>query len=378
MNQDDVTVIIPYLKSTQELVNTIISIIANAPRRIILVTIEENHQLLEERVNKLRLQPGKTELQVKVVPKPNKREQMAAGIRDVNTKITVFADDDVIWPPNLLQWISAPFEAKKEMGAVVTCQRLQRRNPRNLIHRIWLFLGALYLERRNFDCAATIYMDGGIACISGRTAAYRTSIVQDEDFLQAFCNETCWGNKLCPDDDNFLTRWITEKGWDILAQNTWLLPLRDSFQDVAGPVVESRDRCRNKCGIQKEVELNTKDFEGWDLGWGFAELPISSTGSIGTYCSWMIHRKGLGSVRPTTPHREAHIHRIHLGISSMGASVKNAWPPNTGRTCDHCSRSYGKIIPSFQSVSSKSQPCSRRVEGTNPPVQPPGWPSTRL
>ena len=219
MNQDDVTVIIPCLKSTQELVNTIISIIANVPRRIILVTIEENRQLLEERVNKLRLQSGKTELRVKVVPKPNKREQMAAGIRDVNTKITVFADDDVIWPPNLLQWISAPFEAKKEMGAVVTCQRLQRRNPRNLIHRIWLFLGALYLERRNFDCAATIYMDGGIACISGRTAAYRTSIVQDEDFLQAFCNEACWGNKLRPDDDNFLTRWITEKGWDIFFQS---------------------------------------------------------------------------------------------------------------------------------------------------------------
>lgn len=32
--------------------------------------------------------------------------------------------------------------------------------------------------------------------------------------------------------------------------------------------------CHRLWHSKKEVELNTKDFEGWDLGWDFAELPI--------------------------------------------------------------------------------------------------------
>lgn len=70
------------------------------------------------------MESGDVEIQVEMVEKPSKRRQMAAGIRLVKTDLIVFADDDVIWPLKVLPWIIAPFEAKSDIGAVVTCQRL--------------------------------------------------------------------------------------------------------------------------------------------------------------------------------------------------------------------------------------------------------------
>lgn len=213
---DDVTVIIPCLDYNEKLARTITSIIANCPRKIILVTIATNRDKLEEMMRKVN--SGSVEIKVETVQKPSKRKQMAAGIRLVETDLIVFADDDVDWPSGALRWIAAPFEVKSEIGAVATCQRLQHNDTQHWSQRIWRFLGALYLERRNFDCAATNYMDGGIPCISGRTAAYRTSIVKNKAFLQAFCSETWKGNTLNPDDDNFLTRWVIRQGWRIFFQ----------------------------------------------------------------------------------------------------------------------------------------------------------------
>ena len=55
--------------------------------------------------------------------------------------ITLFADDDVIWPPKILDWILAAFE-RPEIGGVGICQRLRRADRPN----VWGFLAALYLE----------------------------------------------------------------------------------------------------------------------------------------------------------------------------------------------------------------------------------------
>lgn len=152
------------------------------------------------------------------VAQPNKRRQMARAIPEVQTKITIFADDDVTWPSRILYWILAPFEDPK-MGGVGTCQRLRRAERPNALQRIYNFIGALYLERRNFDCAACTHVDGGVPCLSGRTVAYRTGMLQDEAFTYSFTNES-W---LCryhlnADDDNFITRWTVSHGWKTYIQ----------------------------------------------------------------------------------------------------------------------------------------------------------------
>ncbi|EFW13301.1 conserved hypothetical protein [Coccidioides posadasii str. Silveira] len=210
----DVTVVIPCLNiDRQRLAETLKSILKNDPQKVILVTVKEEQGVAEEVMGMVR--PCWVELQVATVQQCGKRRQLVAGIQLVATDITVLADDDVIWEsPHLLKWILAPFKREK-MGGVGTCQRLQHDPLQGLWRRVWSFLGALYLERRNFDCAATTYMDGGMPCISGRTAAYRSEILQGPEFLDAFGGETWQGKQLQPDDDNFITRWLDSHFWDM-------------------------------------------------------------------------------------------------------------------------------------------------------------------
>lgn len=204
------TIIIPTIDGDGgELRETIQSILSSEPFEILLVTIDAHVKRAWEMVKCMET----SRIRVFSVAQPNKRRQMARAIPEVQTKITIFADDDVTWPSRILYWILAPFEDPR-MGGVGTCQRLRRAERPKMSQRIYNFFGALYLERRNFDCAACTHVDGGLPCLSGRTVAYRTGMLQDEAFTYSFTNES-W---LCryhlnADDDNFITRWTVSHGW---------------------------------------------------------------------------------------------------------------------------------------------------------------------
>lgn len=215
LTSDHVTVVIPSLNGNgPELCDTIGSILGTEPCEIILVTIDAHLERAREMVKDMCTQ----KIRVLSVPHPNKRFQMVRAIPHINTDITVFADDDVTWPQTLLPWMLAPLEDER-YGGVGTNQRLRRSEVPTLRQRIWDFLGALYLERRNFDCAACMYMDGGVPCLSGRTVAYRTKILKDDAFRCAFTDEEWLGQyKLNCDDDNFITRWLVSHGQKIMFQ----------------------------------------------------------------------------------------------------------------------------------------------------------------
>ncbi len=215
----DVTVIVPSLDGDgDELVETIRTILDNEPFELLLVTITANRAKAEKMLE--RMPAYNSRIRLFTIKHPNKRRQMTRAIPEVRTKITIFADDDVSWPRTALPWILAPFDTDERYGGVVTCQRLRRAANPTFSERIWNYLGALYLERRNFDCAATTHMDGGVPCLSGRTVAYRTTILQAEAFTQAFTNEEWWFGKyqLNADDDNFITRWMVSHGWETYIQ----------------------------------------------------------------------------------------------------------------------------------------------------------------
>ena len=209
------TVVIPSLGG-DGLEDTIYSILATEPHEIILVTIDANLERAKMMVKKI----GTNKMRVFSVAQPNKRRQMVRAIPEISTKITVFADDDVTWPATLLPWMLAPLE-DESYGGVGTNQRLRRANSPTLLQFVWGFLGATYLQRRNFDCAACNCIDGGLPCLSGRTVAYRTKIISEDAFIAGFTNEV-WGwernYQLNADDDNFITRWLVSHGHRIAFQ----------------------------------------------------------------------------------------------------------------------------------------------------------------
>jgi len=232
LTSQDVTVIIPTLEGCgDDLVETIRTILENRPYEILLVTIDANRHKAEKMLE--AMPASKSKIRLFTVARPNKRRQMTRAIPEVKTAITIFADDDVSWPPTALPWILAPFDKDEKFGGVGTCQRLRRAVSPTFSQRIWGFLGALYLERRNFDCAATTHMDGGVPCLSGRTVAYRTKILQDEGFTHAFTNELWWWGKyqLNADDDNFITRWMVSHGWETYIQYHPEVEIKTTLED---------------------------------------------------------------------------------------------------------------------------------------------------
>ncbi|KAI4233281.1 MAG: hypothetical protein L6R40_007119 [Gallowayella cf. fulva] len=207
----DVTVVLPtFGTDNPDFRRCLRSIGACHPKAVVIVTPKP------DTVQAICQNLGFHHFDILAAPKPNKRLQMIQGIEHVKTPIIVFADDDVFWPKTFFTHLLAPFE-DVSVGAVGPFTTLER--PAKL--NVWDFLGATYLERWNFGVAATSHVDGGIACLSGRTSAIRTTILQDEAFKTHFANEKWFfGIPLSKaDDDNCLTRWLVNHGWKIKIQN---------------------------------------------------------------------------------------------------------------------------------------------------------------
>ncbi|OTA22460.1 hypothetical protein BTJ68_14804 [Hortaea werneckii EXF-2000] len=206
----DVTVVVPTtFKEPAELVQCLRCILACVPTAVYIVTGNNNVALIRDLCNVERF----ANVSVLGVEKLNKRKQMIRALKEVNTDIVVFADDDVFWPPNYLQYLLAIFEDDK-VGAGGTRQRV-RRNPSP---NFWNFLGISYLERRVWNNVATNAIDGSISTLSGRTAAYRTQILKSEQFFWYFENDQWRGRPLNTDDDKCLTRYVYSHGWKIVIQ----------------------------------------------------------------------------------------------------------------------------------------------------------------
>ncbi|OTB01239.1 glycosyltransferase family 2 protein [Hypoxylon sp. CI-4A] len=211
---DDVTVIIPTIHNMfEELRPSLESILACRPRELILITTVDKLQALEKLVETLS---RKESIRVLYTSIANKRLQVCEALPNVGTAITIMADDDVTWPSTLMPWILAPFEDPK-IGGVGTCQRVRREPDGSLSTQIFNWLGAAYIERRNFEISATHNVDGGTSCMSGRTGAYRSEILSSHDFLEGFKTERWRNFILNADDDNFVTRWLVSHQW-----KTWI------------------------------------------------------------------------------------------------------------------------------------------------------------
>ena len=126
----------------------------------------------------------------------------------------MFLDDHVFLPCSFLDFVVPVFENPR-VGLCGTKKAVRRKHPKahSLQSRyqesFWNVIGALYLERHNFEIRATNAMDGGVFVVSGRALVILSEIVQDNNFCKAFTSEYFFFGLfglLNPDDDNFITR----------------------------------------------------------------------------------------------------------------------------------------------------------------------------
>jgi len=205
----DVSVIVPTTaKSLPELTKCLQTIAACSPAAIFIVTSDANTNLLSKHCSDISV-----DVTVLGVPVFNKRDQILKAMSLVQTPLCVLADDDICWPPAFLEYLLAIFE-DPEVGAGGPRQRVRR----NAKPDAWNFLGIGYLERRAWNNVASNLIDGSISTLSGRTAAYRTEILQTEEFSNYFLKERGGKGKPNSGDDKCLTRYVYSRGWKIVIQ----------------------------------------------------------------------------------------------------------------------------------------------------------------
>ncbi len=148
---------------------------------------------------------------VEVVPIdiPGKRPALAAGVDRTTTDIVVLVDSDVIWESDVLKKIKMPF-ADPQIGGVGTRQNMYPTNGRR--PTLWERIADIYLDIRYSDeVPATSIVGQAVSCLSGRTAAYRTKLLQS--MREPFLNETFLGHPCMSGDDKRYTCLVLQRGY---------------------------------------------------------------------------------------------------------------------------------------------------------------------
>lgn len=197
------TVITPVYNEDPELFRRALdSWIANQPDHIIAVIDVTDKTCME-------IAAGYPQVEVIPIDIPGKRPALAAGVDRATTNIVVLVDSDVIWEPDVLMKLKMPF-ADPEIGGVGTRQNMY---PTDGEHpTLWERIADIYLDIRYADeVPATTIVGRAVSCLSGRTAAYRTELLQR--LREPFLNETFNGKPCMSGDDKRYTCLVLQRGY---------------------------------------------------------------------------------------------------------------------------------------------------------------------
>ncbi len=161
-----------------------------------------------------------------------KRTALAHGIRRARSKIVVLADSDTMWLPGLLTEVLAPFRDPR-VGGVGTRQNAYRPGS-----SVWRRVADWLIDVRYLDYVRAQARAGAVACLSGRTAAYRRDVVipvlehlEDEFFL---------GRRCVSGDDGRLTWLVLASGYKTVYQSG--ARAQSMFPDTIGAFLKQRLR----------------------------------------------------------------------------------------------------------------------------------------
>lgn len=141
-----------------------------------------------------------------------KRSALAVGIRQASREILVLADSDTMWEPGLLPAVLAPFGNPK-VGGVGT-----RQNAYLPKTSAWRRVADWMIDVRYLDYVRAQSRAGAVACLSGRTVAYRRAVVLP--VLEHMEDEFFLGRRCVAGDDGRLTWLVLGSGYQTVYQST--------------------------------------------------------------------------------------------------------------------------------------------------------------
>ncbi len=175
-----------------------------------------------------------TEPRLTVIPFAHngKRSALGVGIRRASKDILVLADSDTRWQPGLLRAVLAPF-ADPKVGGVGTRQNAHR--PRT---SAWRRIADWMIDVRYLDYVRAQARAGAVACLSGRTVAYRRSVVLP--VLEHLEDEFFLGRRCVSGDDGRLTWLVLASGYRTVYQST--ARAQSMFPDTCRAFIKQRIR----------------------------------------------------------------------------------------------------------------------------------------
>ncbi len=213
-----------------------------------------------------------------------KRSALGVGIRAAVGEIVVLTDSDTQWEGGLLEAVQMPF-VDPRVGGVGTRQSVYGRST-----SVWRRVADWLVDVRYLDYVPAMGRAGSVACLSGRTAAYRRSVVtpllpqlEYEYFLGRLCEAG---------DDGRLTWLVLNAGYKTVHQaNALALSM---FPDTFVAFLKQRIRwSRNsyRCYL-------TAAYKGWLWRQPFVTqvtvmqvmvTPVSMTGALAYLGLAVIH-----------------------------------------------------------------------------------------
>jgi N-acetylglucosaminyltransferase len=203
-----VSVVVPaYREDPDILLECLRTWLAQDPDEIIIVPDIADYEV-QRRLAKI----DDPRLRVLAFEHRGKRSALGVGIRAARHELVILVDSDTRWEPGLLAAVQMPF-VDPSVGGVGTQQNVYQRRS-----SVWRRIADWLVNLRYYDYVPAMGRAGGVACLSGRTAAYRRSAVlavlpnlEDEFFL---------GRRCVAGDDGRLTWLILASGLKTVHQSS--------------------------------------------------------------------------------------------------------------------------------------------------------------
>jgi hyaluronan synthase len=204
------SVVVPSYREDPDILDRCLSSwLAEGPTEVIVVPDVEDVGVIA----RLRARAaGDPRLVVAPFAHRGKRSALGAGIRLAGQEIVVLADSDTMWEPGLLAAVLAPFRSSR-VGGVGT-----RQNAYLPGTSAWRRVADWMIDVRYLDYVRAQSRAGAVACLSGRTVAYRRRVVLP--VLEHLEDEFFLGRRCVAGDDGRLTWLVLASGYQTVYQST--------------------------------------------------------------------------------------------------------------------------------------------------------------